>query len=477
MRKIKYLISLALVFMLVTANAEVKLPNFTTLIEAYSPAVVNISTEQKNKKGFSHKDFDFDDFGKDFPFENIPDIFKHFFDREFNRQNFIPQQEMSSLGSGMIISHDGYIMTNHHVIDKADEIIVRLKDRREFKAKVIGSDQHSDTALLKIDATNLPTVKIGSAKNLKVGEWVFAIGSPFGFDLSASAGIVSAKGRSVPGASEYNYVPFIQTDVAINPGNSGGPLFNLQGEVVGMNSMIYSRSGGYMGVSFSIPIDVAMNVAKQLKSGGKVARGWLGVLIQPVTYDLAKSFGMDKPQGSLVAKVMADSPAQKAGVKVGDVVLKFDGQEITKNSDLPPIVAAVKAGTSAPLEIWREGKHQVIDVVVGELPDDKKTTALSKSPAETKEDEVAGMSLSEVPDKLRKTLKLDTGGVLVKSVADDSSAASSGILPGDVIVKLAYKKVSSVAQLKGLINKIPKGKSVPVYIVRQSGPVFLAYKK
>jgi len=473
----KKFLSLGLLLLVVVAQAEVKLPNFTPLIEAYSPAVVNISTELKRSKGFGHnKKFDFDDFGKDFEFDSIPDIFKHFFKREFEQQNFIPQQEVSSLGSGMIISHDGYIMTNHHVIDKAKEIIVRLKDRREFKAKVIGSDKHSDTALLKIEATNLPTVKIGSAKNLKVGEWVFAIGSPFGFDLSASAGIVSAKGRSVPGANEYNYVPFIQTDVAINPGNSGGPLFNLKGEVVGMNSMIYSRSGGYMGVSFSIPIDVAMNVISQLKNSGQVARGWLGVLIQPVTYDLAQSFGMSKPQGSLVAKVFPDSPAEAAGVQVGDVVLTFAGQEISKNSDLPPIVASVKAGTSAPLEIWREGKKRIVNVIVGKLPKDDKSLAKGKT-GKPKATDVAGMSLSAVPEKVRKDFKLDRGGVLVKAVADDSNAAKSGILAGDVIVKLAYKRITSVVQFKELIKKMPKGRSVPVYILRQSGPVFLAYKK
>ncbi|MGD2112551.1 MAG: Do family serine endopeptidase, partial [Gammaproteobacteria bacterium] len=315
-----------------------QLPSFTGLVKDASPAVVNISTSQKVRTGMPQlpEGFEIPDLPEDSPFG---ELFKYFFDHgDEGDPGF---HDAKSLGSGFIISKDGYILTNYHVVNEADEVIVRLSDRRELKAEVIGEDKRSDIALVKIEAHDLPVVKIGRSRDLEVGEWVLAIGSPFGFDLSATAGIVSAKGRSLP---RENYVPFIQTDVAINPGNSGGPLFNQNGEVVGVNSQIYSRTGGYMGLSFAIPIEVAMDVVEQLKTKGHVSRGWLGVLIQDVTLDLAESFGMKKPRGALVAKVLPDSPAQAAGIKVGDVIVEFNNREVINSANLPPIVGSSQVG-------------------------------------------------------------------------------------------------------------------------------------
>jgi len=310
-----------------TISDTVRLPDFTKLVEEHSKAVVNISTSQKERFGQkSPHDFN----GGSDRNEIIDDLMRRFFEPPGNASPHGPSdKDVSSLGSGFIISEDGYIITNHHVIAGADEIIVRLSDRRELVAKVIGSDKRSDVALLKVEAKNLPILETGSSKNLKVGEWVVAIGSPFGFDHSVTAGIVSAKGRSLP---SENYIPFIQTDVAINPGNSGGPLFNLKGEVVGINSQIYSRTGGFMGVSFAIPVDVAKRVVEQLKSKGKVSRGWLGVFIQEITPDLATSFGLKSPKGALIVEVMKEGPA-KGILQQGDIVIKFDGKEIADASD------------------------------------------------------------------------------------------------------------------------------------------------
>jgi serine protease Do len=344
----------------------------------------------------------------------------------------------------------------------------------------VGTDKYSDIAVLKIDAKNLPTVKIGKSRDVKVGEWVFAIGSPFGFDLSVSAGIVSAKGRDVRDPSNSgntNYVPFIQTDVAINPGNSGGPLFNMQGKVIGVNSMIFSRSGGYMGLSFSIPIDVAMNVANQLQQDGTVTRGWLGVLIQPVTSDLAEAFGLDKPEGSLVAKVISDSPALAAGIKNEDIILSFNGTPINKNSDLPPIVASTPVGSSVPVEILRGGKKMTLQVTIGKLPGDTDTLASAKT-SDANDATAGGMELASVPEKIRKELKLGNNeGVLVKDVSADSDAREAGIAPGDVIISFNRRPVATPEALQKLIADLPKGQKVAVYIIRASGPLFLAYRK
>ncbi len=351
---------------LVMPAAKAQLPDFTTLVEESSPAVVNISTRQAVPTGGSAGGF------HSIPdLEGLPPIFREFFERSIpmprtpQGRNKGQQREAQSLGSGFIISDDGYVLTNNHVIADADEIIVRLADRSELKAKLIGTDPRTDVALLKVEGKNLPKVKLGESKDLKVGEWVLAIGSPFGFDHSVTAGIVSAKGRNLP---NDNYVPFIQTDVAINPGNSGGPLFNLKGEVIGINSQIFTRSGGFMGLSFAIPMEVALDVSEQLKSNGKVDRGWLGVVIQEVNKDLAESFGLDKPAGALVAQVLEGGPADKGGLKVGDVILSMNGKPVVMSADLPHLVGAVKSGKTAELVVVRDGSRKTLKIKVGSLP-------------------------------------------------------------------------------------------------------------
>lgn len=442
------------------------LPEFTGLVEKNSPSVVNISTTQKIKrKPRLPENLQIPDLPEDSPFN---DLFKHFFDEDGNPPQ---QRDAKSLGSGFIISEDGYVMTNNHVIQDADEVIVSLSDRREFIAKVIGTDKRSDVALLKINATDLPAVNIGKSKDLKVGEWVLAIGSPFGFDHSVTAGIVSAKGRSLP---RENYVPFIQTDVAINPGNSGGPLFNLDGEVVGVNSQIYSRTGGFMGLSFAIPIEVAMNVADQLKSKGHVTRGWLGVLIQDVTAELAESFNMDKPRGALVSRVLPDSPAADAGFEVGDIILKYNGDEIDHSKDLPPLVGRTQVETSVPVRVLRKGRVKTLKVVIGELPATDELRASTDKPKVSKKNRI-GVTVTELTAAQRKKREIAEGGVLVNQA--DGAAARAGIRGGDVIVMLNNKDISGVEQFEELVKDLPVNRSVPVLIHRaRSGPVFLALK-
>jgi len=345
----KRLLSLVFIcFVLSFQNLQARsLPDFIPLVEENAAAVVNISTILKKSNGSPQvRGHNMPDIPKDSPFY---DFFNKFFGEIPGDMS--PHQQRSSLGSGFIMSNDGYIITNNHVVKDADEIIVRLSDRREFVAEVIGTDERSDIAVLKIEGKKLPILKLGDSSRLKVGEWVLAIGSPFGFDHSVTQGIISAMGRSLP---NENYVPFIQTDVAINPGNSGGPLFNLQGEVIGVNSQIYSRTGGFMGMSFAIPVNVVKDVYKQLKEQGHVSRGWLGVLIQDVTRELAESFAMKKPHGALVAKVLSDSPAEKAGFKVGDVIVSFNGDKIDVSSDLPPMVGSTKVGKSVPVKASRK---------------------------------------------------------------------------------------------------------------------------
>jgi len=341
-----------------------------------------------------------------------------------------------------MISPDGYILTNTHVVDDVDEVVVKLNDKREFRAKVIGSDQRTDVALLKINADNLPSVRIGDPSRLRVGEWVLAIGAPFGFENSATAGIVSAKGRSLP---QENYVPFIQTDVAVNPGNSGGPLFNLRGEVVGMNSQIISRSGGYMGLSFAIPIDVAMDVAEQLKSRGKVNRGRLGVVIQEVTADLADSFGLNAPMGALVADVEDGSPAEKAGVQVSDIILKFDGKAINSSIDLPRMVGSTKPGARSTLTVWRKGAQHELSVKVGEMSDEKATVAATES----KKSNRAGLVVAELSSEQKRNLKISSGALVEEA---SGPAARAGIQSGDVILAVNNQEVNNVADLDRMIN-------------------------
>lgn len=467
-----YLTMFAAVLMLgqvLSAQADEALPDFTTLVEQASPAVVNISTKQKLPDRLAS--------GQMPDLEGLPPMFREFFERNMPQQPRSPrgdrQREAMSLGSGFIISSDGYVLTNNHVVADADEIIVRLSDRSELQAKLIGTDPRTDVALLKVEGKNLPTVKLGDSEKLKVGEWVLAIGSPFGFDHSVTKGIVSAKGRTLPNDT---YVPFIQTDVAINPGNSGGPLFNMKGEVVGINSQIFTRSGGFMGLSFAIPIDVAIDVSNQLKKDGKVSRGWLGVVIQEVNKDLAESFGLDKPAGALVAQVLENGPAAKGGLQVGDVILSMNGQPIVMSADLSHLVGSLKDGEKAKLEIIRNGKRQTLDVAVGPMPDDDADIAAGSSPEGSAErnSNRLGVSVSDLTAEQKKTLELK-GGVVIKEV-QDGPAAMIGLRPGDVISHLNNQAVASAKQFTEIAKDLPKNRSVSMRVLRQGRASFITFK-
>ena len=449
--------------------AHAQLPDFTGLVEAASPAVVNISTRQKVPQRAMAAN------GQQMPnLEGLPPQFREFFERSIPQQPRNPggrQREAQSLGSGFIISADGYVLTNNHVVADADEIIVRLSDRSELEAKLIGADPRTDVALLKVEGKGLPILKLGKSDDLKVGEWVLAIGSPFGFDHSATAGIVSAKGRSLPNES---YVPFIQTDVAINPGNSGGPLFNLDGEVVGINSQIFTRSGGFMGLSFAIPIDVAMDVATQLKSSGKVSRGWLGVVIQEVNKDLAESFGLEKPAGALVAQVLQDGPAAKGGLQVGDVILSLNGQPIVMSADLPHLVGALKAGDKAELDVVREGERKALAMTAGALPGDDEELVASAAPGEGVSSNRLGVAVVELTAEQKKTLDV-TSGVLVKGV-QDGPAALMGVRPGDVITHLNNQAIDTSKTFAAIAKALPKDRSVSMRVLRGGRASFITFK-
>jgi serine protease Do len=441
------------------------LPDFTVLVERYGPAVVNISTKQSALYG--PQDFgDEEGLGEDSP---LYDFFRRFFGEE----GPLPEEGENgrSLGSGFILSPDGYVLTNSHVIEAADEIIVRTSDRREFVAQVIGADERSDMALLKVDGADLPAVQIGTAADLKVGEWVLAIGSPFGFEHSATAGIVSAKGRSLP---TEDYVPFIQTDVAINPGNSGGPLFNLDGEVIGVNSQIYSRTGGFMGLSFAIPIDVAMDVVAQLKEKGRVSRGWLGVLIQDVTRELAETFGMRHPRGALVAQVLPDSPASAAGLRAGDIVLAFNGKEVATSSSLPPLVGAAKVGTEAMLTVLREGETIELPVMLSELPEEEAFTVAPGQVEQAAADRL-GLVVEDLSPEERERVGLADQGVIVESV-ESGPAQQGGIRAGDIIVRFGNEPVTDTKRFRQLLDGVQPGDSVAVLVQRGDGRMFYAIR-
>ncbi|MCU7943179.1 MAG: DegQ family serine endoprotease [Candidatus Thiodiazotropha sp. (ex Cardiolucina cf. quadrata)] len=453
----------------VPLNAR-ELPNFADLAEENAPSVVNISTKQKslsqNLQRFNIPELE------DFP-EGSPlgELMKKFFG---NHGFPMPEEgpEKRSLGSGFIISADGYILTNNHVVDEADQILVRMNDRREFVAEVVGKDERSDIALIKIDAEDLPVVEIGDSKRLRVGEWVLAIGSPFGFDHSVTAGIVSAKGRNLP---SENYVPFIQTDVAINPGNSGGPLFNLDGKVVGINSQIYSRSGGFMGLSFAIPIEMAIDVAEQLKTRGRVTRGWLGVLIQDVTNDLADSFGMEHPRGALIARVLPDSPSEEAGLQVGDVILEFNGAKIATSSELPPLVGSSNVDKPALLRVLRNGKIKEINVNIGELPAEDEM-ALAGNQAPKVSENRLGLMVSSVSPQVQKQLRLPSQrGVVVDSVTGQA-AREAGIQQGDIIIMINQQEIEGVEHFNRLVKELATDKTVPLLVHRNTGPIFLALR-
>ena len=453
---------IALFGLLVQSAVGKDLPDFTELVDKQGAAVVNVSTTQIIRTPQM--------------FQGVPNLPENDPFYEFFRR-FAPQipreQESQSLGSGFIISGDGYILTNAHVVDRAEKITVRLTDKREFKAKVIGADKRTDVALLKIDATGLPKVTLGNPEQIKEGEWVLAIGSPFGFDSSVTAGIVSAKGRSLP---QENFVPFIQTDVAINPGNSGGPLFNMKGEVVGINSQIYSRSGGYMGLSFSIPIDVAMDVVSQLRSSGKVTRGRIGVSIQEVTRELADSFGLPKAGGALISSVEKSGPAEKAGVRPSDVILKFDGKAVNSSADLPRIVAVTKPGNKVSVQLWRKGNTQDISLVVGEIQEESvvaqrggRSGAEGTSEIETR----LGLVVSELNDQQKAELQVE-GGLIVEDMK--GAAARSQLQRGDVILAVGNVEVRSLGQFNEVIKKVARGRNIALLVRRSEGTVYVSIK-
>ncbi|HEX7035776.1 MAG TPA: DegQ family serine endoprotease [Pseudomonadales bacterium] len=435
-----------------------ELPDFTRLVEQNAPAVVNISTSQNPERERRSRN------------EELEEFFRRFFPPgEMPRID--PGPRPRSLGSGFVIGSDGYILTNNHVVEGADEIVVRFNDRRELLAELVGSDPRSDLALIKVDAEDLPTVKLGDSNSLRVGEWVLAIGSPFGFDYSVTAGIVSAKGRSLPDERNENYVPFIQTDVAINPGNSGGPLFNLKGEVIGINSQIYSNSGGFMGVSFAIPIDVAMEVVDQLKNTGRVTRGWLGVFIQEVNRDLAESFGLDRPHGALVTQVLQGSPAEEAGLQAGDIITRFNGTAIDFSADLPHLVGRVPAGSRAKVDVVRGGEERTLTVEIGELPE--RDAALGYVAPAGDRDSRLGLRVEPLPPDAASALGI-AGGVRV--VEASGIAADAGIRKGDVIVRLDNKAVSDPETFREIVEGLEAGRSVPVLINRGRVSNFLALR-
>jgi serine protease Do len=443
------------------------LPDFTRLVEEQGNAVVNISTTQAVRRpgpGAAPQVPGMED-------EEMLEFFRRFIPRQPG-PGAGPRPESRSLGSGFIISPDGYILTNAHVVEGADEINVKLTDKRDFKAKVIGADRRTDVALIKIEGGGLPVVKFGDPSKLKVGEWVVAIGSPFGFENTVTAGIVSAKGRSLP---QENFVPFIQTDVAINPGNSGGPLFNLRGEVVGVNSQIYSRTGGFMGLSFAIPADVALDIQKQLREKGRVARGRIGVVIQEVTRDLATSFGLDQPRGALVNSVEKGSPADKAGVEATDIIIGYDGKPVESSSDLPRMVGSTRPGSHATLEVWRKGQTRKLNVTVGELQEDRiasHETPRPKPQAEAPANRL-GIVVAELSGEQKSQMKL-SNGLVVTEVRPDARAE---VRKGDVLLTLVHKgqhtELKSVEQFNKLLAGLEKNAVITLQVRRGESMAFV----
>lgn len=435
-----------------------ELPDFTELVKQHGASVVNITTTQLIKSGNGLEVM------PGMPNDEMYDFFRRFMPPP-NARGKSREVPVKGSGSGFIISADGYILTNAHVVDGADEVIVKLTDKRELKAKVIGTDMRSDIALIKIAATNLPKVPIGNPQQLQVGEWVLAIGSPFGFENSVTAGIVSAKGRSLPSES---YTPFIQTDVAINPGNSGGPLFNMKGEVVGINSQILSRSGGYMGLSFAIPIDVAIQVADQIKAHGKVQRSKLGVVIQEVSAGNASAFGLNSAAGALVADVEKDGPAAKAGIKTGDVIIKFNDQPIKLSIDLPSLVSTTKPGTTVKLQIWRNRSLITIPVTVAEIKNDG-VNKISNIPAERITNKI-GLAVSDLDTAARNQIGI-SHGIAVQS--SDGVAARAGVQAGDIIMAVGNTPISSAVQFNKIITSASKGSNIALLIQRDNSRLYL----
>lgn len=467
----KYIAALCLLAVFSGAAHARDLPDFTELAEKQGPAVVNISITQIVHGNSA--------VGLPFPGIQDDEALNEFF-RRFGIPGMpgapggqgVPQQDYKSqsLGSGFVISSDGYVLTNAHVVRDADEVIVKLFDKREFKAKIIGADRRTDVALLKIEATGLPKVTTGDPSQLKVGEWVAAIGSPFGLENTITAGIVSAKGRALP---QENFVPFIQTDVAINPGNSGGPLFNLQGEVVGINSQIYSRTGGYMGLSFAIPIDVALDIANQLKASGKVSRGWLGIGIQEVNKDIADALGLKNTNGALVAAVEKGSPADKGGLESGDVIVRFDSKPIAVSSDLPRVVGATKPGKSVPVDIIRKGATRTLSIAIGEMPQEKDEVVSSQRSPSKPEVNRIGLILRELTPQQKKKLSSKDGLLVVEA---QGPAAQAGIRRGDVILGLNNSEIQGVEQFNRQLSVIEPGKSVALLVQRGDSTLYVPVK-
>ena len=455
MFKVVRLLAIGLASLMLTQVYARSVPEFTELVKDTSPAVVNITAARSTQSR-----------SEDYNRREVPDFFRRFFD-DGKRQKPTPAR-----GSGFIVSTEGYILTNNHLVADAEEIIVALSDRREREAKVIGTDPLSDLALLKIDPEDLelPVVDIGSSEKLQVGEWVMAIGSPFGFELSVTAGIVSAKGRSLP-ENGGNYVPYIQTDVAINPGNSGGPLLNLDGEVIGINSQIFTRSGGYMGLSFAIPIDVAMEVVEQLKEKGQVSRGWLGVLIQSVDRDLAESFGLDRAAGALIARILPDSPAESSGLKEGDIIIEFNGRKIDLSSDLPHVVGRTKAETVVDVEVVREGKLKTVEVEIGLLPERPEQQFRTGRQIL---DNRLGISVVDLTDELRERLDLDKGVAI--SRISFGPGRTAGLQRGDVITEIDGEDVSDVEQFERIVRDLPADTAIHMRVVRDGRPEYLVIK-
>jgi len=438
------------------AFADDGLPDFATLVENEGKAVVNIAvTSAVRPASLSNQP----------NLEQIPEQYRKFFEQQQESQRGRAPRSSSGVGSGFIVSEDGYILTNAHVVNNATGITVRLRDRTELTAELIGLDELTDVALIKVEADDLPIVKMASSEKVRVGEWVLAIGSPFGFDQTATQGIVSAVSRNLPSA---NYVPFIQTDVAVNPGNSGGPLFNTDGEVIGINSQIYSSTGGYQGLSFAIPIDLAMNVAEQLKESGETSRGWLGVGIQDVTPDLAESFGLGRVTGALISSVGQNTPAERAGIQEGDIVLEFNGRAVNRSSELPSLVGAVRIGTATTISVFREGVKKELTVTIGE----RGTESVAAVP---KANSTLGMKLAELSADDLEQFSLEHG-VGVAEVEPQSVAEAAGLMVGDVILQLNGEETSTIEQVLSLTKQLPIGKPIPMLVHRSSNPLFLTLR-
>lgn len=449
---------LALSFAAQKSLAE--LPDFTEIVDSASPAVVKILVEYESENSRYQEQM-----------EELPESLRRFFD--FRGRPPVPR-DRAGMGSGFILSSDGYIVTNNHVVENARQVMVRLPDRQEFDAEVIGADPRSDLAVLKIDAKRLPTLALARGDDIKVGQWVLAIGSPFGLDFSVTAGIVSALGRSLPTETGDNYVPFIQTDVAINPGNSGGPLFNLDGEVIGVNSQIFTRSGGSIGLSFAIPVSVVRNVVSQIQENGVVERGWLGVSIQDVDRNLAESFGLDRPRGALIAQVGRDSPAERAGLKSGDVIVAFDDEPIETSADLPHIVGLIAPGSRVEALLVRDGDEQRVTVEVGALASDQ----VARVDAGVSVDgslQLLGMRVAEAEADTLADLGL-SGGVVIEAVAPDSPAAEAGVRDGDILTRLGSRPISRVSDVTAAADDLAPGSSVPARLIRGRSPLFIGIR-